>query len=106
MNKFSETDIALMHCIGEQCMSNDANTIWLLRRGTLSLTCTQREDGGVKVFCADNEYAIQTTCDAQTLEDAIRQAFSQYREKSSAVRQTRQFISNAEDDIRKHMEMK
>lgn len=106
MKQFSENEQALLNHIGlgKGYIISEDHTICSLERGTLRMTLSKNDNGDVEVFCADEDYTGQVKCIAQTLEDAIRQAFNKYREYGSTVRQTLQFINNAEDSMKQYLE--
>ena len=71
-----------------------------LERGTLRITVTKCSDGCYAVSCKDEDCVIQIGDHDFDLETAVKKAFQGYMEKSAAVRQTRQFILNAEEGIK------
>lgn len=103
MSNFTEEELAILKCIGDISPMSSGGIV-TLQRGTLIVTATKTDNGDCEIYCADDEYTIQVQCVEQRLESALKAAFNKYRENSSIVWQTRQFISNAEDDIRKRME--
>lgn len=70
-----------------------------LERGTLRITVTKCSDGCYAVICRDEDCVIQIGDHDFDLETAVRKALKGYMGKSAAVRQTRQFILNAEEGI-------
>ena len=103
MTVFTDRQIELMKSIGE-CDTTINDNIARITRGTLCVRVCKINDENYSVFCTDDENNIQVECSDCCLDTAIKMAFNQYRDKSSVVRQTRQFISNAEDDLRKYLE--
>ena len=101
-SNFTRGELNLMACVGG-CEAVNKNIV-RITRGTLCVRVCKVSEGNYSVYCTDETQSIQAECSDECLESAIKLAFQKYRDESSIVRQTRQFISNAEDDIRKYME--
>lgn len=99
MSRFTSTQFEFFNHIATRREELDENTV-ILDRGTLHMTITKRDDGKYDIFCSDDEYTVFLRVADLDLETAVKKAFQGYMEKSAAVRQTRQFILNAEEEIK------
>jgi len=100
LSNFTQGELDLMACIGE-CEVVNTN-VARITRGTLCVRVCKVSEGHYSVYCTDETQSIQAECSDECLESAIRQAFQKYRDESAIVRQTRQFINNAEESMRKY----
>ena len=103
-SNFTQGELDLMECIGE-CEALNKNLV-RITRGTLCVRVCKVSEGNYSVYCMDETQSIQAECSDECLESAIKLAFQKYRDESAIVRQTRQFINNAEDDMRKYAAQK
>ena len=99
-SNFTRGELNLMACVGG-CEAVNKNIV-RITRGTLCVRVCKVSEGNYSVYCTDETQSIQAECSDECLESAIKLAFQKYRDESSIVRQTRQFISNAEESMRAH----
>lgn len=99
MSGFSSTQFEFLQHLARTFKEITEDTIDL-ERGTLRITVTKCSDGCYAVSCKDEDCVIQIGDHDFDLETTVKKAFQGYMEKSAAVRQTRQFILNAEEGIK------
>ena len=98
MSVFTNTQFEFFNYIAISYKEASEDTVEL-HRGTLLMTITKRTDGLYDVLCTDEKYNLCLRKADKDLEAAVRKALKGYMGISAAVRQTCQFILNAEEGI-------